>query len=210
MMGKYRIRGRGVATGMWLFCASAMLVMLMLAYLEWRVGGVRWFYGLMLCVGWPLLGIGLGAVFYTPLKYRFLGDVVILLSFCVLPALGTSYVAVGQFELAVLWVALPVGLLASAILHANNMRGVVRFYLFDTFFPFVWVIALALCGELPLWCVLVVQLLPLAWRNARQMLACRSEADAAAGPTPGRASVKLQLLFCAVLIFNLFLDLWLR
>ena len=299
MMGKYRIKEWIVATRPWSFSASAMLVLLMLAYLEWRVGGVRWLYGLwavgavmlfhaagntwsdwhdyrrgidaadthgvdtltsgrfapetlrnyslalygiacalglglMLCVGWPLLGIGLGgllgAVFYPPLKYRALGDVVIMLNYCVLPALGTSYVALGQFELDALWVALPIGLLVDAILHANNtrdmrtdrragactlahvlgVRGAVCFYLFDTFFPFIWVIALALYGTLPLWCVLVVQLLPLAWRNGRQMHAYRSEADAAAIPTLDQASAKLQLLFCAVLIFNLFLDIWLR
>lgn len=299
MACKCKIKDWIVATRPWSFSASVMLVLLMLAYLEWRVGGVRWLYGLwavgavvlfqaagntwsdwhdyrrgidaadthgvdtltsgrfasrvlrnyslalygaacalglglMLCVGWPLLWLGLGgllcAVFYPPLKYRAMGDVVIMLSYCVLPALGASYVALGQFELSALRVALPIGLLVDAILHANNtrdmrtdrragactlahvlgVRGSVSFYLFGTFFPFVWVIVLALCGDLPLWCVLVVQLLPIAWRNGRQMLAYRSEADAAAITTLDQASAKLQLLFCVVLIFNLFLDIWLR
>ena len=286
------------ATRPWSFTASALTVMVTLAYLEWRVGGVDWvnggwavvaivFFhaggntwsdwhdfrkgvdaadtygvdtltsgrfspnsilnlslalygvaillgvGLMLRTGLPLLWIGLAgfvcALLYPPLKYRAWGDVVIMLNYCLLPALGTSYVAIGQLALSALWVALPVGVLVDAILHANNTRdmrtdrrahtrtlahmlgvgGSRVLYISEALLPFVWVVVAAGLGLLPLWCGVVVVLLPMALSNCRAMLAYTSEAEAAAISSLDIHSAKLQLLFSLALVLSLLLPAWL-
>lgn len=83
--------------------------------------------GLLWRTGLPLLYIGIGgaacSLLYPPLKYRALGDVVIFLAYALLPTLGTCYVATGVVDWNVLWIALPVGLITVAILHANNDTG---------------------------------------------------------------------------------------
>lgn len=190
--------------------------------------------GLMLCTGLPLLGIGAAglalALLYPPLKYRAGGDVVILLAYCLLPALGTSYVALGRFEPAVLLAALPVGVLVNAILHANNtrdmrtdrragarslahalgVRGSVMLYVGQMFVPFIWVVVLVCLGLLPLWALGELLLLPLALRNCRIMLGYRNEADSAVISTLDRRSAQLQMFFSLKLISPLLIDLWLR
>lgn len=189
---------------------------------------------LMICTGAPLLWIGalgfLGAVFYPPLKFHALGDAVIMLNYCLLPALGTSYVALGRFQPAVLWVVLPVGVLVAAILHANNtrdmstdrrahartlahvlgVRGAVAFYLFEVVFSFGLVVVLVVAGMVPVAACVTLLLLPIAWRNCRLMLAYRSEADAAVIRSLDQLSAQLQLLFSVVFILSLGVDLWFR
>lgn len=190
--------------------------------------------GLMLYTGLPLLWVGLsglvGALLYPLLKRIALGDVVIMLNYCILPALGTSYVAIGRFELSSLWVALPIGLLVDGILHANNtrdmrtdrrahaytlaqalgVRGSALFYLIEEMLPFLWVAALIPSGQFPLWSLLIMLLLPVALRNCRMMLAYRSEDEAAAISSLDQASAQLQLLYSGVLTLSLLLDTWLR
>ncbi len=72
-----------------------------------------------------LIGM-LGGFFYTagPLgyKYRALGDIGIFALFGPLMVLGAFIVQTGEFSWTPLIVALPVGLLVTAILHANNLR----------------------------------------------------------------------------------------
>lgn len=189
--------------------------------------------GLMVCTGPELLWIGGAgcalALLYPPLKCRALGDAVILSNYCLLPALGASYVALGRFEPGVLWAALPVGLLVNSILHANNtrdirtdkragayslayvlgVRGSVALYAAEVLAPIVWVVALVCAGRLPMWSAGVALLLPLALGNCRTMLSYRSEADAAAISTLDQRSAQLQLLFSLVLSLTLLLDLWL-
>lgn len=186
--------------------------------------------GLTLCTGWPVLAIGLlgflCALLYPPLKYRAWGDVVILLAYCLLPAMGVSYVAIGRVEPAVLWVALPVGLLVNAILHANNtrdmhtdrraqvrtlaqllgVRGSVALYLFGVLTPFLWVVALIPFGLLPAGAALLLLLLPMALHCGRTMTTYRSEADAAAIATLDQLTARLQLLFSVGLVLILLLS----
>lgn len=189
---------------------------------------------LMARTGLLLFWIGLGGLLrtlcYPPLKYRALGDLVILTAYGLLPALGTSFVALGYVEWRVLWMALPVGLLVDAILHANNtrdmrtdrraavktlahglgVRGSVALYSFETLFPFAWVVLLVPFGIFPWWSVVVVALLGLALRNSRAMRAFRTEEDAAAIATLDQRSAQLQLLFSLVMTASLLLDTWLR
>ena len=99
-----------------IYCLSLVLLLAALA------GGL----GLLWRTGFPLLYIGLGgaacALLYPPLKYNALGDVVIFMAYAFLPTLGTAYVSTGAFLWDVLWIAIPVGLITVAILHANNTR----------------------------------------------------------------------------------------
>ena len=190
--------------------------------------------GMVLVTGWPLLWIGLAgflcAVCYPPLKYHALGDVVILLAYGLLPALGASYAATGEFHTAVLWAAFPVSLLVDAILHANNtrdmrtdrragirtlshglgVRGSVMLYVIEMVLPFVWVAALVPFGIFPVWSLAVLLLSPLAFRNARAMCGYRKEEDAEKISSHDQLSAQLQLLFCLVLTLSLFADEWIR
>lgn len=152
-------------------------------------GGV----GLLLRTGWPLLYIGLGGVIctlcYPLMKYRALGDAVIWVSYAFLPMLGTAYVATGVTDWRTLWIALPVGLITVAILHANNTRDIVTdrrakirtlamtlggyrsviLYAVEVFFPFGWVVGCVAGGVLPVWSLLTLAALGMAGGNVRKM-----------------------------------------
>ncbi len=86
--------------------------------------------GLVALHGWPLLVLGLvciGCGFaYTggpyPLAYVGLGDLFVLLFFGGVATVGTTYVQTGALSPAAAWAALPVGLLATAVLVVNNLR----------------------------------------------------------------------------------------
>lgn len=298
-MAKHSLQEWIVATRPWSFTASALSVVVVLAYLEWAIGHVDWInglwavlaivlfhaagntwsdlhdfrrgvdaadthgvdtltsgkftpaeirnlamglyvvaaafgIGLVIRTGLPLLWIGLGgmlcAVLYPPLKYRALGDVVILMAYGFLPAIGTSYAAIGRIEWAVLWVAFPVALLVDSILHANNtrdmytdrrasvstmaqglgVRGAVALYLCEQLIPFVWVIVLCILGILPIYSFAVLGLLPVALRNCSTMRAYKKESDANAIASLDQQSAQLQLLYCVVMALTFFLDKWLR
>ncbi len=67
------------------------------------------------------VGIVIG-VFYTGLKYHALGDLAVFLNFGLLGSAGAWVVQTGSFSwIPVVW-TVPMGMLVSAILHANNWR----------------------------------------------------------------------------------------
>jgi len=69
------------------------------------------------------VGVAVG-VFYTLLKARALGDLAVFLNFGLLGAAGAWIVQMKSFSwLPVLW-TVPMALLVSAILHANNWRDI--------------------------------------------------------------------------------------
>lgn len=174
--------------------------------------------GLMWRTGLPLFYIGLGgaacALLYPPLKFRALGDVVILFAYSLLPALGTSFVATGAFVPSALWIALPVGLITIAILHSNNTRDMrtdgraeIRtlamqlggglsslLYCFEVIFPFLWVAVCAVAGVFPWWILLVCPALFPAVANARMALRFPKEGEKAIANLDEQTA-KLQLIF---------------
>ena len=105
-----------VMRGMWLVFGLAALVGL---YLIW-VGG------------WPILIIGLlsiiSAIAYTggpfPLGYHGLGDLFVFVFFGLAAVCGTYYVQAHALNWPILWIAVPIGLLAVAILVTNNLRDI--------------------------------------------------------------------------------------
>lgn len=188
-------------------------------------------YGVVLVLAGALLGVwllcrsswtavwigaaGLALVFgYFWMKGHLLGDLNILLSFALLPAVGTMFVSTGSYHLDVLLYILPLGLLTVSILHANNTRDILsdkraglrtlpdrlggRFgkwaYVAEVVLPYLLTPVYVLFFGQP-WPLLIVFLtLPLAVRNVRTML---SADDGMVGqiPTLDKASAQLQMLF---------------
>lgn len=105
---------RQVRVGMWAVFGSAALIGLYLI----RVGG------------WPVVLIGLTAILaaiaYTggpfPLGYHGLGELFVFLFFGLAAVGGTYYVQAGRMEAIAWWAAVPMGLLAVAIIVVNNLR----------------------------------------------------------------------------------------
>ncbi|MGB8951209.1 MAG: prenyltransferase [Candidatus Aminicenantales bacterium] len=141
----------------------------------------------LLVVG--VIGMAIG-VFYPTLKYHALGDLAVFLNFGILGSLGAWIVQAGRFSwIPVIW-TIPMAMLVSAILHANNWRdsvsdaerkittmalllkdrGALFYYGFLIFGPFGLVFALALIPRLvsdslksmPLTFVIVLLALPQA------------------------------------------------
>ena len=100
----------------------------------WLTFGLAAIIGLYLIAvgGWPILGIGLlsiaAAIAYTggpfPLGYHGLGDLFVFIFFGLVAVCGSYYVQAGTVSPAAFWAAIPVGLLATAILVVNNLRDI--------------------------------------------------------------------------------------
>lgn len=177
--------------------------------------------GLLVRTGFPLLYIGIGgaacALLYPSLKYHALGDVVIFLAYAFLPTLGTSYVTTGIFNWDVLWVAIPVGLITVAILHANNTRDIrtdshadirtlamklggrmsMYVYCAEVLFPFGWIAGCVATGTFPLWALLVAVVLIPAIGNVRMVSQLPRKGEAAIANLD-EMTAKLQLLFSLI------------
>ncbi len=186
---------------------------------------------LLYTTGWGLLWIGLGGVIctlcYPPLKYRALGDLVIVLAYGLLPALGTSWVAVGEIDWRVLWAALPVALLVDAILHANNTRdaktdgkanirtmamgmGVkasAALYTLEQLFPFAWVVLLIPFGIFPWLSILVTFVMRFAIRNSRSMREFKETGNVTEIADLDQRSAQTQMLFAVVFCISLLVDM---
>jgi 1,4-dihydroxy-2-naphthoate octaprenyltransferase len=85
---------------------------------------------LVIIGGWPILVVGLlsilAGIAYTggpfPLGYNGLGDLFVFIFFGLAAVCGTYYVQAGFVSPAAFWAAVPMGLLATAILVVNNLR----------------------------------------------------------------------------------------
>ena len=185
------------------------------------IGGI----GLLVRTGLPLLYIGIGGVactlLYPPLKYHALGDAVIFVAYALLPMLGTAYAATGVMDGSTLWIALPVGLITVAILHANNTRDIptdrwahirtlamtlggrvsVFLYAFEVLFPFGWIAGCAAGGVLPWWALLTLPALCMAWSNVRRMRLFFTVGREGIVSVDERTA-QLQLLFSLLLIVS--------
>jgi len=115
---------RAVAAG--LITPRAMRIAMAITFAIATIIGVY----LVAVGGIPILCIGLGAILaaiaYTggpyPLGYHGLGEVFVFLFFGLAAVGGTVYVQLGRLDPRALLCALPIGLLASAIIVVNNLR----------------------------------------------------------------------------------------
>jgi len=81
---------------------------------------------------WWLIAVGLAAIgaawFYTggsrPYGYRALGELAVFVFFGLVAVIGTSYVQLERVTWLAVLAAVPVGLLACALLVANNLRDI--------------------------------------------------------------------------------------
>lgn len=115
---------RAVARG-WLSPRAVWLGATLSFGLALALGGI-----LIAACGWPLLAIGLSSITagyaYTagpfPLAYLGLGDLFVIVFFGLVATLGTYYVHVGEISWPVALAGGALGLLATGILVANNLR----------------------------------------------------------------------------------------
>lgn len=185
---------------------------------------------LMVLSSWQLIWFGLAGalltILYPKLKYSALGDVDIILTYAVLPTLGTSYVATGVVDYSVLLVAVPLGLITDSILHANNTRDMetdkragistfamkigikrsVYLYCMELIIPYLWVIVCGVCGYLPWWSLLVLVAIKPAYDNINRANS-RLKGNSDAFAILDEASAKLQLMFSLLLIVSFVVSL---
>jgi 1,4-dihydroxy-2-naphthoate octaprenyltransferase len=186
---------------------------------------------LIAVAGWQLLLVGaasiLAGVLYTggprPYGYEGLGEVFVFLFFGIVAVAGSFFVQVEHLRWEAFALAVPVGLLASAILVVNNVRDVdtdrragkrtlavrlgrdrartlyaLTVYLAYPLAPVTWWF-----GPLSAWTVLPWLTVPLAVRLVRTV---RNRTD---GPSLNRALAgtgQLQLIFCLLLSAGLLLS----
>lgn len=171
-----------------------------------------------------LAGIAL-SLLYPPLKYAALGDLVIIACYAVLPMLGTTFICSGEIVPEVLWLAVPVGSITVAILHANNTRDIetdsrakihtfamltgrrfaIGMYVFELILPYLWLLATVLLGFVSPWALLAFITLPIAIGNCKKMLSYRTGGIKAIANLD-EATAKLQLAFSLVLAISLITD----
>jgi 1,4-dihydroxy-2-naphthoate octaprenyltransferase len=179
---------------------------------------------LIVIAGWVILAIGaasiLAGVLYTggprPYGYDGLGDLFVFLFFGLVAVTGSYYAQVEHLEWQAFALAVPVGLIAAAILDVNNIRDAptdarvgkrtlaVRLgrtrardlYAFEVYVAFLIPPAVWLADDLSAWLLLCWLALPLAVPLVRTV---RQHDD---GPTLNGALAKtgmLQLVFCLLL-----------
>lgn len=177
--------------------------------------------------GWPLLYAAVYGAFFTltyaTFKYFALGDLVIFLSYAIIPIMGTTYATISEYYVPALVLALPIGLITVAILHVNNTRDIesdraagirtfamliglkpsLKLYAFEVLFPFLLVIATIFCGWLPWYSLIVLLAVPKAWSNARSVLSAKKSGVEVLAPIDA-ATAQLQLIFSLLLTISLF------
>jgi 1,4-dihydroxy-2-naphthoate octaprenyltransferase len=181
---------------------------------------------LLLTQSVELLYVGLAGgvltLLYSFLKYRALGDVVIVLNYAILPIMGTSIVAVGHIDWSAMVLAVPLGLITDSILHINNARDAVSdraagartfamligpkasslMYRAEVLLPFVWVVVAVCVGWLPVLTILVFVVAKTAWDMARQAKGLVSEGPAKLAMLD-QQSAQLQAKFSVLMIVAL-------
>ena len=173
--------------------------------------------------GWPILLIGLAAVLsaiaYTggpfPLGYYGLGDLFVFIFFGLASVAGTYYVQAGFVSPAAWWMAIPPGLIITAILVVNNLRDLENDrkagkrtlavilgvqatrgqYLICMVAAYLVVALAALIGVIP-WASLLAWLsAPLAIRATRLVLTQRGRPLNAALAGTGQTALLFSILF---------------
>ena len=171
-----------------------------------------------------IAGIAL-SLLYPPLKYAALGDLVIMACYALLPMIGTTFICTGNVVTEVLWLAVPVGSITVAILHANNARDIetdrranirtfalltgrpfaINVYLFEMILPYLWLLITTVLGYVSPWALVTFITLPIAISNSKQMLSCKTKGIEAIA-TLDEATAKLQLAFSMTLALGLIVE----
>ena len=194
--------------------------------------GVAGACGLILAAltSWWLVPVGIASVaaawFYTggpkPYGYAGFGEIFVFVFFGLVAVLGTTYVQAGEISQAAVAAAVGIGLLACALLMANNLRDVhtdpasgkrtLAVLLGEPLSRKVFALmiggaflAVAVISVAHPWCLLALLALPLAWPPVRQVLA------GARGPaliTVLGATGRLEIVYAALLGIGLAMEAW--
>jgi 1,4-dihydroxy-2-naphthoate octaprenyltransferase len=163
---------------------------------------------------------------YPFFKFRALGDAVIFVAFSILPILATTFVVTGEIDAKNLVLAIPIGLITVAILHANNWRDIhtdarariktfsmligspasAILYVFELLFPFIWLGAAIVLHGIPVWALLSLLALPLAIKAVRTAVT-RAD-DCAAICDLDVQTAQLQLVFGLTLSTSFLVAAW--
>ena len=172
--------------------ASGLLAPRQVLMATWLAFGVAVLAGIYLIavVGWELLPVGvasiLAGVLYTggpkPYGYQGLGELFVFLFFGLVAVVGSYYVQTEDLRAIAFELAVPVGLLAAAILMVNNVRDIDtdrrvgkrtlavalgrrrarRLYALTVLLAYAITILVAASGEGPAWILLSLLSAPLA------------------------------------------------
>jgi 1,4-dihydroxy-2-naphthoate octaprenyltransferase len=172
--------------------------------------------------GMGLLWIGLfgavGAVFYYILKFRALGDLLILLVYGPTIMLGTAYVMLGHFDWLLIFISLPMAFITVCVLHSNNTRdmksdghaGIKTFamviglkaseiyYYLLTGSAYVAIVVMIVLKILPVWALITLITLPIAFKNCKAMSQA-TEDDVTPINDLDKGTAQLQLMFSTAL-----------
>lgn len=181
----------------------------------------------MLVLWLGIIGI-LGGFFYTgkPIGYKYvgLGDVFIFLLYGPAITTGTFYALTGTFSMTVLLASIPLGLLVTGILQANNLRDLIHDkkaniktlatvfgegfakgeYIFLIVGAYLTVILLVVFRVLSPWSLLVLLSLPPAIRNMNAIKGIKVE-DTAKIAMLDAQTAQLTLMFGVLLSISLLL-----
>ncbi|WP_279146344.1 1,4-dihydroxy-2-naphthoate octaprenyltransferase [Clostridium tyrobutyricum] len=173
------------------------------------------------------LGIigALGGYSYTGkplmLKYRGLGTPLVFLLFGPLMVLGSFYIQTRQINIISILISIPIGLLTTAILHANDLRDIYhdqksgiktlsiivgklnseKIYFALILSPYVIITILALFGLIPILSLICLITLPGALKNIRSIY--MSTVSTTYLKTIDQETAKLQAQFGTILIVSI-------
>ncbi len=173
--------------------------------------------------GWPIILLGIAAIVsaiaYTggpfPLGYYGMGDVFVFLFFGLASVAGTYYVQAGFVSTAAWWMAIPPGLIITAILIVNNLRdlendrkagkhtlavilgekGTKREYLICMLIAYLAIPLAAMIGIIPWLSILTWLSLPLSIRTAKIVFTQRGRPLNAALAGTGQVALLFSILF---------------
>lgn len=184
--------------------------------------------------GWTILLIGAIGAFvgysYTgkpfAFKYKGLGDILVFLIFGPLMTIGSYYVQMQTITFSALWVSIPIGLLTTAILYANNVRDIIHdkkadiktlpmmigrekaknIYYLLIILSYLLVLIMAVYRQIPYWSLVCFITLPSAFKNIMKLYYSENDSSIV---TLDKETAQLQgqfgiLLILSILITSIF------
>ena len=159
------------------------------------------------------------------LKYKGLGAPLVFLLFGPLMLIGSYYVQMQSVSMGALLISIPVGLLTTAILHANDIRDIQHdknagiktlsmlvgennaknIYYGMLILSYVSLIIMIFFGALPLSSLLCLITLPIAYTNTKTLY--NSNVSISGLITLDKTTGKLQAQFGIILIFSILLSI---
>ena len=169
----------------------------------------------------------LGGYSYTGkplcLKYKGLGAPLVFLLFGPLMVIGSYYVQMQSVSAAAFYISIPIGLLTTAILHANDIRDIdydkkacittlsimigksnsKKVYYCMLFLAYISILVMSFYRIIPFWSVLCLITLPTAYKNIKRLYISGDSASSLA--TLDKDTGQLQAQFGIILTISMLL-----